>query len=72
MAVAAPANTPKEIARKISDAIGQAFKTPELRARILSLEAEPLGNTPEEMRAMIRASEQLWGPVVTAAKISVD
>jgi tripartite-type tricarboxylate transporter receptor subunit TctC len=72
MAVAAPANTPKEIARKISDAIGQGFKTPELRARILSLEAEPLGNTPDEMREMIRASEQLWGPVVSAAKISVD
>src|SRR5438132_2779714 len=48
MAVAAPPNTPKEIARKISDAIGQGFKTPELRARIQSLEAEPLGNTPEQ------------------------
>ena len=72
MAVAAPANTPKEIARKISDAIGQGFKTPELRARILSLEAEPLGNSPEQMREMIRLSEQFWGPVVTAAKISVD
>jgi tripartite-type tricarboxylate transporter receptor subunit TctC len=72
MAVAAPPNTPKEIARKISDAIGQGFKTPELRARIQSLEAEPLGNTPDVMREMIRASEQLWGPVVTAAKISVD
>jgi tripartite-type tricarboxylate transporter receptor subunit TctC len=72
MAVAAPANTPKEIARKISDAIGQAFKTPELRARIQSLEAEPRGNTPEQMREMIRLSEQFWAPVVTAAKISVD
>jgi len=72
MAVAAPPNTPKEIARKISDAIGQGFKTPELRARIQSLEAEPLGNTPEQMREMIKVSEQQWGPVVTAAKISVD
>jgi tripartite-type tricarboxylate transporter receptor subunit TctC len=72
MAVAAPAGTPKEMTRKISDAIGQAFKTPELRARIVALEAEPLGNTPDEMREMIRRSEQLWGPVATAAKISVD
>jgi len=72
MAVAAPPNTPKEIARKISDAIGQGLRTAELRARIQSLEAEPLGNTPEQMREMIRASEQLWGPVVSAAKISVD
>jgi len=72
MAVAAPPGTPKEITKKLSDAIGQGFRTPELRARILSLEAEPLGSTPEEMREMIRASEQLWAPVVEAAKISVD
>jgi tripartite-type tricarboxylate transporter receptor subunit TctC len=72
MAVAAPPKTPKEIARKVSDAIGQAFKMPDVRARIQSLEAEPLGNTPDEMREMIRRSEQQWGPIVTAAKISVD
>jgi len=72
MAIAAPPGTPKEIARKLSDAIGQAFRVPELRARIQALEAEPLGTTPEEMREMIRRSEELWGPVVVAAKISVD
>jgi tripartite-type tricarboxylate transporter receptor subunit TctC len=72
MAVAGPPGMPKEIARKVSDAIGQAFRMPDLRSRILSLEAEPLGSTPEQMREMIRRSEELWGPVVAAAKISVD
>jgi tripartite-type tricarboxylate transporter receptor subunit TctC len=72
MAVAAPPGTPKEVARKVSDAIGQGFKTPDLRARILALEAEPLGNTPEQMREMIAASTQLWTPVIEAAKITVE
>jgi tripartite-type tricarboxylate transporter receptor subunit TctC len=72
MAVAAPAGTPKEIARKASDAIAQGFKTPELQARIRALEAEPLGTTPDEMRDLIRVSEQLWAPVITAAKITID
>jgi tripartite-type tricarboxylate transporter receptor subunit TctC len=72
MAMAAPPGTPKEIAKKISDASGAAFRTPELRARILSLEAGPLGSTPEQMRDMIRTSLQLWGPVVEAAKISIE
>ena len=72
MAVGAPAGTPKEVVRKISDAIGQAFKTPELHTRVRSLEAEPLGNTPEAMREMIKASEAQWTPVVKAAKISVE
>jgi tripartite-type tricarboxylate transporter receptor subunit TctC len=72
MGVAAPPGTPKEIARKISDAIAAGFKTPEMRARILALEAEPLASTPEEMRDIIRQSLQTWGPVVEAAKIVVE
>ena len=72
MAVAAPPGTPKEIAKKVSDAIGQGFKTPELRARILALEAEPLGNTPEQMREMIRRERADLGAGGHAAKITVD
>jgi tripartite-type tricarboxylate transporter receptor subunit TctC len=72
MGVAAPPGTPKEIAKKISDAIGQGFQAPDLRARILALEAEPLGSTPDEMRAIIKASTEQWGPVVEAAKIIVE
>ena len=69
MAVAAPPGTPKEITQRLSDAIGQGFKTDELRKRILSLEAEPLGNSPDEMRKMIEASTQHWAPVIEAAKV---
>jgi tripartite-type tricarboxylate transporter receptor subunit TctC len=72
MGVAAPPGTPKDITRKISDAIGQGFRTPDMRARILALEAEPLGSSPEQMRDIIKQSLQTWGPVVDAAKISVD
>ncbi len=72
MAVAAPPGTPKEIAKKVSDAIHQGLQTPEMRARILALEAEPLGSSPDQMRDMIQQSLETWGPVVEAAKISVE
>jgi tripartite-type tricarboxylate transporter receptor subunit TctC len=72
MAVAAPPGTPKEITQRLSDAIGQGFKTDELRKRILSLEAEPLGNSPAEMRKMIEASTQHWAPVIEAAKVTIE
>jgi len=72
MGVGAPPGTPKEIAKKISDAIGQGFQAPDLRARILALEAEPLGSAPDEMRAIVKASTEQWGPVVEAAKIVVE
>ena len=72
MGVAAPPGTPKETTKKISDAIGQAFQLPDLRARILALEAEPLGSNPGQMQDIIKASTAQWGPVVDAAKIAVE
>ncbi len=72
MAVSAPPGTPKEITKKISDAIAQGFKQPDMQERILKLEATPLGTTPERMREMIQESTDIWGPVVKAANITID
>jgi tripartite-type tricarboxylate transporter receptor subunit TctC len=72
MAVSAPPGTPEEIAKKVSDAIAQSFRQPEMRARIRKLEAEPLGDTPTEMRGLIEDSLKTWAPVVEAAHISID
>jgi tripartite-type tricarboxylate transporter receptor subunit TctC len=72
MAVAAPPGTPKEITKKISDAIGKGFREAELQARIRRLEADPLGSTPDQMRELIRQSTETWEPVVKARKIAID
>ena len=72
MAVSAPPGTPAEIAQKVSDAIGRGFREPQIRERILKLEAEPLGSTPDEMRAIIEESTKTWAPVIEAAHITID
>jgi putative tricarboxylic transport membrane protein len=72
MAVSAPPQTPKDITKKVSDAIAQGFKQPDMRDKILKLEANPLGTTPERMREMIQESTDIWGPVVKEAHISID
>src|SRR6185312_8754478 len=72
MAISAPPNTPKDITKKISDAIHQGFQEPEMSGRIRKLEADPLGSSPDEMRRLIKESEDTWGPVVKAAHISID
>ncbi len=72
MAVAAPAGTPKDITRKISDAIGKGFRQPDVQKRISGLLATPLGSTPEEMRKLTEESLKTWGPVVNAAKIEIN
>src|SRR5262249_30643195 len=72
MAVSAPPGTPEEIANKVATAIGEGFAEPAMRARILALEAEPLGGPPAQMREMIEESTKTWAPVVEAAHISID
>lgn len=72
MGIAAPPGTAKPVAATLSAAVAAAFQTPELRARMLALEAEPLGSTPEVMRDMIGASEKQWRPIIEAAKIVIE
>jgi tripartite-type tricarboxylate transporter receptor subunit TctC len=72
MGIVAPPGTPKDIVRKLSDAIGQSFRKAEVHDRIARLDVEPRGTTPEEMRDLIRQSAERWGPIVRDAKISVE
>lgn len=72
MGVAAPPGTPKEIVDKVSAAIAEGFRMPDVRARILSLEAQPFGSTPDEMRDLIHRSLEQWAPVIEAAHITLD
>jgi tripartite-type tricarboxylate transporter receptor subunit TctC len=72
MAVGAPPKTPTEITHKISAAIAKGFQDPALKKRILALEAEPRGTTPEEMRALVKQSLDTWGPVIEQAHITIN
>jgi tripartite-type tricarboxylate transporter receptor subunit TctC len=72
MGIAAPPGTPKETTATMSDAVAQAFALPEVRQRILALEAKPLGTSPQAMREMIRRSTEHWAPVVEAANITIE
>jgi len=68
----APAGTPAQVVAKTRDEVARILQTPELRARIDSLGAEPVGNTPQEFAALIRADIAKWRRVVDQAGIKVD
>jgi tripartite-type tricarboxylate transporter receptor subunit TctC len=72
MAIAATPGTPKEITAKLSAAIAQAVQSPDVKARIVELQAEPFGSTPDETARVIRASTERWEPVIVAAKIRIE
>lgn len=68
----APPRTPGEITRPLSEAIAQVLRMPDVRARLTETLLEPVGSTPDQMRAMMRKDAERWAPVIAAAKISVD
>jgi len=72
MAIAAPATTPKAVTRQFSAVIAKAMQTPDVAQRIRDLYAEPLGSSPDQMRALIQESYNRWAPVITQANIRID
>jgi tripartite-type tricarboxylate transporter receptor subunit TctC len=59
-----PAKMPPELARKISDAARQAIASPEVRKRIESEGATPVGDSPEEFARFVHEEIVRWGKVV--------
>lgn len=68
----APAGTPAEIVNRISVAVQQGFKDPALRKRMEDIGATPVGDTPEQFRALVQSELQKWGTFVKQTGIKVE
>lgn len=71
--VFAPANTPPEVIRKLTDTLGATLKEPALQAKAvdlgLQLETNP---TPQALAQFVRAEIAKWKPVAVAANMKAD
>ena len=67
--VSAPAKTPRPIIDRLHSEIVRALNTAELRERLQSLGADPVGNTPEQYTAFMQNEIAKWGKVIKAAGI---
>ena len=68
----APAKTPPEIVARLHAETAKALASPEVREKLLAQGAEPIGSSPEEFRAYIRAEIDKWGKVVRASGLRID
>ena len=59
--------TPRELVRKISSDVASAVKSSDLTERMTQLGMEPVGSTPAEFDALIRAEIEKWSRVVKAS-----
>ena len=67
--VAAPAKTPPEIVRRLSQEVAKAVAAPDVQKRLTELGAEPRSSTPDEMRVHVESEIAKWRRVVDEAKI---
>ncbi|MGI4811370.1 MAG: Bug family tripartite tricarboxylate transporter substrate binding protein [Janthinobacterium lividum] len=70
--VLAPAATPAPIVDYLSGQIAEILQEPETRKRLLDNGAVPVGNTPAEFAAVVRAEVEKWRHVAEAASVHVD
>jgi tripartite-type tricarboxylate transporter receptor subunit TctC len=68
----APAKTPPEIIKKLSEAMNAAIAEPKVKERFVQLGVEPMPLTPEGFKKHIAVEAEKWGKVIKAQNIKIN
>lgn len=68
----APAGTPRPVVERIHQGVIKAMQLPDVRERMLALGITPVGNTPEELAAIVKADLERWTRVAKQAGVKAD
>jgi tripartite-type tricarboxylate transporter receptor subunit TctC len=70
--VFAPAGTPRPVVEKLQQQIAAILRLPDVAERMAALGIEPVGNTPAQLAAILRADVDKWTAVAKSANIKAD
>ena len=62
----APAGTPSAIANKLSGAVSEALRAPDVAKHISDANLESIGSTPTELAKFMTQERERWGKVIRA------
>ena len=68
----APAGTPPAVIQKVSADVARLVATPEVQARMAADASEPVGSTPDDYAAFIKAEIAKWAAVVKQANMKPE
>jgi tripartite-type tricarboxylate transporter receptor subunit TctC len=68
----APTGTPADVIAKLNSESNQALKQPEITEKLVGLGMTPVGGTPEQFGAFIRADIEKWTKLIQARSIKPD
>ncbi len=70
--IVAPGAVPKEVLRKLNDALGKALAAPDVRERLRALSYEPASGSPDEFGEHVRKEAAKWARLIDHAGIRPD
>jgi len=70
--IVARAGTPPAVVQKIQRDMAEALRMEDVKAKLAGLGLEPVGNTPEQFDALIKAEGRKWSEIVRRAGIKVQ
>jgi tripartite-type tricarboxylate transporter receptor subunit TctC len=70
--IAAPAKTPEPVLKTLQAAIAKALAEPDVQKRMSELAFVPVGDTPEQFTAFIKAENAKWAKAVKDSGAKVD
>lgn len=68
----APAGTPPDIVRRVSTAIQEAYRRPEMQKAFADRGVDAIASTPEQLSDLIRRDTEMWGQVVKAGNVTLN
>ena len=68
----APVGTPREIIARLNTAVAAVLQQPEVRQRITTIGAQPVGASPQAFEAMLRADHDATAKLVAQIGLKVD
>ena len=68
----APGGMPKSIAEKISKDVSEIIRRPAMREKLATQLMEPVGSSPDELRARMDGEIARWAPVIKAANVKIN
>jgi tripartite-type tricarboxylate transporter receptor subunit TctC len=68
----APAGTSRAVVNRLNQAVNTATARPEMKERLLSQGAEPLGGTPEDLASYLRRELAKYGKIIREAGIKAE
>jgi tripartite-type tricarboxylate transporter receptor subunit TctC len=71
-AMVAPPKTPADIASKLSAAIAEALKLPDVAKRMADFSAVPVGATPDDTAAFIKTENARWRELIDTTDLKIN